>query len=240
MSNIESIKTRIAALLAKAESTDNAHEQDAFMNKVNELLERHQIEMHEIRNSMGRESDPITKLMGDLPSQHEWPTHVGFKLARFYGAKMIRHDHTQKVWNSLGTKQHRKVRYTYSVVGRESACQTFELMFPFVLSQVRQQARKFSQDTGLSISKAERSVGVALVDRINAMIPATEARRIHNEENALVPVTDIEAAVKELFGSLKTIKNPTTAIYEGADEYAGKVSLNVQTTAETKKQIGSK
>jgi hypothetical protein len=232
----DSIKNKIAALLAKAEGTDNEHEQDAFMAKVNELLERHQIEMHEIRKMAGLDKDPLSKMTGDIPSSHEWPTHVGFELAWFYGAELVRHKRTWKEFNAIGTKQYRKISYTYTVVGRESACVTFDMMYPFVLSQVRQQARRFAKKTGLSMAKAERSVGMALVDRINKLRYADKQRREANERNALVPVDDLKAYVDSMF-TIKMIKDPDAPIYDGADEYAAGVSLNQQTDAINRKRI---
>lgn len=224
---LETIKSKIAALLAKAESTDNAHEQDAFMAKVNELLERHQIEMHEIRVLQGRDNDPMCHdITGDMTRAHEWPTQVGFALARFYGARMIRYSY-----------RHTKARYKWQIVGRLSACTTFDLMFPFVQSQVRQQARRFAKEYGLTVAKAERSVGIALSDRIWSLVSAADARRQENSRNALVPVDDVKAYLEEQFGELAKVKNPDAPIYAGARDYAEKVSLNQQADAATRKRI---
>lgn len=238
----DSIKTKIANLLAKAESTDNVYEQQAFMAKVNELLERHQMDMYDIRKHAGADKDPMTRMTGDLPSSHEWPTQVAFKLARYYGAKVLRYDsktrkYTGKFDANGKPKYHRVLKYTYEVLGRESACITFDLMLPFVLSQVRQQARAFARDTGLSVARAERSVGIALADRLQNLIAANDTRRESNERNALVPVTDVDSYVKELYGELRKVRTPTAAIYKGADEFANKVSLNHQATATGHKQI---
>lgn len=47
----ERITERIAALLAKAEGTDNEHEASAYMSKVQELLTSHQIELETVRQA---------------------------------------------------------------------------------------------------------------------------------------------------------------------------------------------
>lgn len=226
MTNIESIKSKIAALLAKAEGTDNVHEQDAFMAKVNELLERHQIEMHEIRKA-GTDNDPMTDIKGEVTRSHEWPSRVGFALARYYGCKMRR-------WNQVGSK----ARYTWRVVGRESACVTFDLMYPFILSQVRQQARAFANEVGISLAKAERSVGVELEARLWRLVEVSDERRAANARNALVPVSDVDAYMNDRFGGpARQARAIKAAIYAGADDYANKVSLNHQATGAGRKQI---
>lgn len=230
MSNLDSIKNKIAALLAKAEGTDNIYEQDAFMAKVNELLERHQIEMHEIRKA-GTDSDPLHHIETTITRAHEWPSQVGWALARYYGCKMLR-------WSIPGTKAQYRIR----VVGRQSACVTFDLMLPFVISQVRQQSRAFSRETMLSAAKAERSVGIALSQRIWGMVPQNDERRSDLGGTALVPVDDLDAYIAELFGKPKKARPLNNAIYAGADEYADKVSLTtqVETKGAGRKQIGSK
>jgi len=220
----ESIKTKIAALLAKAEGTDNAYEQDAFMAKVNELLERHQIDMHEIR-AHGGDKDPMSNVTGEMTRAHEWPSQVGWALARYYGCRMLRYN------------QATKAKYTWKAAGRESAVTTFDLMFPFIQSQVRQQARAYARSTGLSQAKAERSVGVALAHRIWALVNRADERRASLEANALVPVSTLDAYVSEVFGETKKARKLTKGIYEGADEYADKVSLNHQATGAGHRQI---
>lgn len=222
----EKIKDKIAALLAKAESTKNLHEADAFMAKVNELLERHQIEMHEIR-AHGGDKDPMTHIVSEATRAAEWPTRMGWALAAYYGCKMLRY------------KQVTLARYTMKVVGRESAVTTFDLMFPFVQAQVRQQARRMSKEYGVTIAKAERSVGMALASRIWKLVDAANVRRAQLVGTGLVPVSDNDAYVAEHLGETIDAKKLTQPIEAGAREYADKVSLHVQTTGKTKhKQIG--
>lgn len=226
----DAIKTRIAALLAKAESTDNAYEQDAFLAKVNELLEKHQLEMAEIRAHSGKEADELSSIVGFMTRSHEWPSQVAWKFARFLGCKMIRH--------TMNTK----AQYQWTVIGRKSACITFDLMLPYVFSQVRQQARAWSRREGITVAKAERSIGMALADRIANMIPRAEKRRNDLGQNALIPVDDLEAFVKSMFGDVKAARALSAPIYAGADEYAGKISIDPQVAATGAglKQIGAK
>lgn len=223
----ESIKKKIAALLAKAEGTNNQFEADAFMAKVNELLEKHQIEMHEVRMAQG-DQDPLGKERGttNIYASMSWATDVAGALARYYGCQVVywrRGNHT-----------------TYEVIGRESARTTFELMLPFVLSQTKQQGAHLAREYGKTPSVATREVGQALTIRIYKMIPKVEEHRAELERNALVPVTDVKAFMDAEYGEIKTAKSKQFNYGEAARRAADKVSLNVQATGKHVKLIGEK
>lgn len=214
----ESIKSKIAALLAKAESTDNEFEAATFMAKVNELLEKHQIEMHEVRAAQG-DRDPVDMTIGEtkLYASMSWAKDLAGGLARYYGCRFI----FRKIGN----------HFRYDIVGRESARMTFELMLPFIITQVRLQAKRLEAERpGMSRSQWERQVGHALWVRVSNMIPAAEAHRKDLESKALVPVSDVDAKVAELYSNLKEGKRRSVSISSAARDAADKVSLNVQAT----------
>lgn len=214
----ESIKTKIAALLAKAEGTDNAFEAASFMAKVNELLERHQIEMHEVRAAQG-DQDPIDMTVGEtkLYASMSWAKDLAGGLARYYGCRFI-----------FGRRGN---HFVYDIIGRESARMTFELMLPFVISQVRQQAKRlWIANDGKTRSVWEREVGHALWVRVGTLIPLAEAHRKDLETKALVPVSDVDAKVAELYADLKKGKQRKVSISAAARDAADKVSLHVQAT----------
>lgn len=213
----DSIKKKIAALLAKAESTDNPFEADSFMAKVNEMLEKHQIEMHEVRKAAG-DADPMGKENGstNIYASMSWATDVAGALARYYGCEMVywrRGNHT-----------------TYEVIGRESARMTFEMMLPFVLSQAKQQGSRLAKAQGRTASVCTREVGQALTIRVYKMIPKAEERRAELAANALVPVSDVKAAMEELYPNLKKARDKKFSYGRAAIEAADKVSINVQAT----------
>lgn len=213
----DSIKKRIAALLAKAEGTDNQFEADTFMAKVNELLEKHQIEMHEVRKAAG-DSDPMGKEKGEanIYASMSWAKDVANALARYYGCRFIywrRGNHT-----------------VYEVVGRESSRATFEMMLPFVLSQVKQQASRIVRAEGSTVSVMSREIGQALTIRIFNMIPKVEERRAELVRNALVPVNDVQAFIDAEYAAVKVKKAKQFNYGAAARDAAEKVSLHVQAT----------
>lgn len=215
--NTDKIKKQIAALLAKAEGTDNEFEAATFMTKVNELLEKYQIEMHEVRQAQG-DNDPMGKEKGEtnIYASMSWAKDVANALARYYGCRFV-------YWRR-GNHTH------YEVIGRESSRATFELMFPFVLSQVKQQATRIVRAEGSTVSIMSRQIGQALTIRIFAMIPKVEQHRASLVANALVPVNDVDAFMESEYAVLKQAKNKTFNYGAAARDAAERVSINVQAT----------
>ncbi|QIG67686.1 DUF2786 domain-containing protein [Rhizobium phage RHph_Y17] len=219
----ESIKKKIAALLAKAENTDNPFEADSFMAKVNELLEKHQIEMHEVRKA--GDADPMGKEKGEtnIYASMSWAKDVANALARYYGCRFL--------WWRRGNHT------LYEVVGRESARATFELMLPFVLSQVKQQASRIVRTQGSTVSVMSREIGQALTIRIFKMIPKVEEHRAELARNALVPVNDVQAFIDSEYASIKVSKPKTFNYTKAAQDAAEKVSLHAQATGKHTKLL---
>lgn len=219
----DKLKDKIAALLAKAESTDNAFEAETFMSKVNELLEKHQIEMHEVRSRLGQPADPIDMQIGgtNIYASMLWARGVAGMLARYYGCRFV--------YYKKGN------HFQYDIVGTESARTTFELMLPFVISQVRVAAKPLAARVGKSV--AERQVGHALEYRIYNLVPAAEERRASNEKNALVPVSDMDSRMEQLYPAIKTAKSKPLNFGSVAHDAASKISINVQTTGNHTKRL---
>lgn len=221
----DSIKNKIAALLTKAESTDNAFEAETFMAKVNELLEKHQIDMNEIRQraANGADVDPMGVQKGEtnLYASMTWAREVAGALAQYYGGRLVywrRGNHT-----------------VYEINGRESVRTTFELMLPFVISQVRIKAKVLIAN-GYTKSQAERQVGHALASRIWRLVRSTNARRFELSSQALVPVDDMDAWMEAQNPDVKTNKAKLQFGAE-AQAQAAKVSLHHQATGKHTKLL---
>lgn len=224
----ESIKLKIAALLAKAESTTNEFEAAAFMAKVNELLEKHQMEMHEVRSARENAGDPMGKEKGEtnLYASMLWARDLGGELARYYGCKFF-------YWK-------RGNHFTYEVLGRESARTTFELMFPFVITQVKLQARRLDGATGNSRSRSilERQVGQALMIRVGKLARENAQHRVVLTGKGLIPVDDLVAAEAEFYPRVKIAKAKAIYLDRNAVEAASKIGLHHQATGKHTKLLG--
>lgn len=215
----DKIKAKIAALLAKAEGTDNPFEAESFMAKVNELLEEHQIEMHEVRSTTGQVNDPMGHEAGEtnLYASMSWARDIAGTLAKYYGCRFV--------YYKLGN------HFKYTIIGRESARTTFELMLPFIISQVKQQGRRcWLQHGGQSESVWVREVGQALWVRVGALLPKAEERRAELSANALVPVDDTQSYLDDLFPNVKKGKEKSVSYGWEAKKAAERVSLHHQAT----------
>jgi hypothetical protein len=221
----DSIKTKIAALLAKAESTKNEFEAAAFMAKVNELLEKHQVELYEVRNAAGKDNDPMGEEQGtaNIYASMSWANDLAGVLARYYGCRTVywrRGNHT-----------------VYRVIGRQSARTTFELMLPFIITQVKLQARQLHQDRPATLSRWTKNVANALIVRIWKLIPKVEEHRASLEKNALVPVNPVDAFQEQLYPSVKTAKKRDLSHTQSAADAAEKISLRHQATGKHTKLL---
>jgi len=74
---MSNISNKIAAMIAKAESSSHPEEADAFMSKVHELLEKHGLSLQDIGTI--NEDDPVghTKEAGYYFKAENAMKHVG-------------------------------------------------------------------------------------------------------------------------------------------------------------------
>lgn len=215
-----SIKLKIAALLAKAESSNNEFEAAAFMAKVNELLEKYQLDLHQVRVARDQEADPMGKQAGEtnLYASMLWARDLISVLARYYGCRMI--------------YRRKSNHFAYDLVGRESARITCELMVPYIITQVRLQAKKLGELTsnGNSKSVLERKVGQALMHRVYRLVNDNEKHRVELTGKGLIPVDDLDAAVSDFFPKLKKAKSRPFHLDRDAVAAADKIGLHHQAT----------
>lgn len=221
------IKARIAALLAKAEKTDNEFERDAFMAKVNELLEQYQIEIWELRDT----EDQIGITIGEtrIGDTMSWGKDLCFALAKYYYAEILFFG-----WDPL-----KPTKRVYKVVGRESCRVTVELMLPFVISQIRQKARTMAKGYRVTPAVAERQIANALIIRVYRMIRARAASPASGAmgSNALVLIDEAKAAVNEFFPDAKESRARDLSHSKTAADHAEAVSLNHQATGKRMKLL---
>lgn len=210
----QKIKDKIAALLAKAEGTDNEFEAETFMAKVNELLERHQLEMHEVR----KEEDPMGHEKGDTKfyASQSWAKDFIFAVCRYYGGEGIVH--------SFGNTR------TFTVIGRESVRTTVTLMMPYILTQLRRAGRRYAEHYGYTASVATREVANALILRLHREAGKQEAHRADLIGKGLIPVSDITAYKEENFKNVKEARARDLDHGYGAKKAADGIALHAAAT----------
>lgn len=228
MSTDFKIKSKIAALFAKAEGTDNPHEAAAFMAKAVELLEQNQLERWEVDSV----HDPLGATLGTivLPGGGHWKRLLAGQIARFFYAKLV-----------LKAATNRSSARVYEIVGRESCRITVELMLPYIFSCVKKEAQKLletTEDKTLNRDRAERAVGNALSLRVAEMVHAREENgKVTKSLGAgLVLVNELDAYIDANY-RLRAPKKISLVTNERAKNLANKISLNKQTAHSGQKQI---
>lgn len=209
--NVDKIKDQISKLLAKANGTDNNAEAAAFMAKVEDLLEKHQLEMGDIVKT---DAIDRTVIFVAPKTPRPWQTHVPFAIARYFGCQMF-------------TVPQRQATLCVAV-GRESTRVTTELMMGFILEQLREQAAAYRKETFFSSRKSMDDVCAAFIFRINTLIHArhTVAEAHGSKERALVLIDEADAWLKANEANLqkgKAVKLETTM---EAKEFADRVKLD--------------
>lgn len=232
MSNAKLID-RINALLAKAKGTDNEHEADAFMTKAAALMEEHQISV----SQLGHDAEDVVADRAGFEQgagSHVWVSNLYHDLARLYGCRT----YFQQGWSSKGR------RTTVHVIGRESAKVTLDLMHPFIVQQVRAEAKRLYLITGMSVQGQAKRIGAALRYRIWKLIQeqeSAEGQAIKTDaarQNALVTTNQVVALFDEVTGDMKTRKGGRNVTDSLAVAAASRVSLARQMDGSNQLKLG--
>lgn len=205
MNDLSKIKTRIQALLAKANGTDNEHEAEAFLGKANELLVEYQLDVGDLVDA----DDPIIHHTGlsRAESGHAWRWKLYSAVSQMYGCKTI---HVDVGFRDNGRGK-RVPFYEQRLVGRESAVMTTDLMYPWIVGQVKAKAGEIAKVTGMSEQGQAKRVAAALISRIHSLIREQRenapAARTEAARNALVVIADaVSAAYENLYPKTELLK----------------------------------
>lgn len=237
MSETSNLITRIRALLAKANSTDNEFEAEAFLTKANELLEKHQLDASAVLEDS---DDPIRiavegfRAAAKSPS---WHKNLFMAVAGYYGATIAISTEIER--NSNGNWQEVKV---VELTGKLSGIETAKLMFPWIKAQCNEKGRALhALYPSMTASQHARRVGNALVSRIHRLMwdrrqeaPKTEAAR-----NALVILDQVKAKFDEHYGDLPSARNAKVSTHRAAREAAESIGLHRQAGHEAQLRIGN-
>lgn len=203
------IKARIQALLAKATGTENEHEAEAFLAKANELLRQHQLDVSDLVDA----NDPVIHHVGVKGAQsgHVWRWRLYSAVAQLYGCQSIHIDLGYRkadgsAWRgALDGKP--TPFYEQRLVGAESAVLTTDLMYPWIVGQVRAKAKEIAKESGMSEQGQAKRVAAALITRIHKLIAAqtAEAPKTDAAKNALVVIGNaVQAKFNELYPNSET------------------------------------
>lgn len=229
MTDLSKIKAKIAALLAKANGTDNEHEAAAFAGKAQAMLEEYQLSLYDLG-----EDDPMghEKVFSGTPSSPTWKTHLVTQIARLYGCDTIK-DGTG--FNKWDLKLH----------GRESARITAQLMIPFIFEQCRAAGRDLAaKGHAGSAEQLTRRVANALASRIYQMCLEADKNREEvagkASAHALVVVNELRAYIEDLYPNLRKGISRTKRTTAAAKEAANNISLSRQMGGNGNLRIGNK
>lgn len=225
---MSNIADKISKLIAKADSSTHPEEASAFMAKVHQLLEAHGLNLLDLGRLQS--DDPLGKheKQAEFFASETALRDVVFRLARFYGCRAVIHQQDNHRWATI--------------IGRESARITFELMWPYVKKTIRFEARRLAKEstTKTTYARQLRFVADALAERLLLEV----YRRLETEKanetvttgvNALVPV-DLLQQMVDAQGA-KVARDRETKTTPEARAAAANVSLNLQTTGAKQKQI---
>lgn len=232
MTDKTKIKTTIQALLAKANGTDNEHEAAAFLAKAMELLSQHQLDISELVDA----GDPILEHVGLTAKEngHAWRWNLYGAVATFYGCRPV---------FSYGnpTVVGRKVVYekTVSAVGRESSIMTTDLMYPWIVQQVRAQAKAIAPLTGMSEAGQAKRVAAALILRIHRLIRENQktAPETAVGRNSLVIKREVDARFEDLYPDLKKGRAVKLVTDTHSRQAAERIGLNRQAGGAKQRQL---
>lgn len=217
------IKRKIANLIAKAESTLNEHESDAFMQKAKELLDKYNLERNQLDPSEWE--DPVMHVDDGMfyYQANLWQGKLFAALSAYYGCSTL----TQKIGRN---------KYRRTIVGRESAVTTAMLMYPKVKKQVQQQA-KILLDNGFSKSKStsEREVSKAVEYKLWILCTKYDRRESTDPQasNALTVQEENETYIDAQWSDVEDAKTRKT---KGTSIAAMHAADNVNVTQDIKHQ----
>lgn len=248
---LKKMKAIIQALLAKAKSTDNEHEAEAFLAKAMELMQRHQLEASDLSDS----DDPVIDHMGlsNAKTGHAWRWKLHRAVAHLYGCKTV-------YWECYLKDEDGRLRYGKNgmplegyelrAVGRESAIITTDLMYPWIVEQVRYHAkricaeRKAAGREAMSEQGQVKRVAAALITRIWNLVADQKAAEAGPKtdviRNALIVKDQVVAKFDELYPpeGLTSMKQRSLTTDGASRAAANSIGLHRQTSGRTTKAIG--
>lgn len=197
-----SIAVKIKALLAKAQSTDNEAEAEAFFAKAYELMEKHQISTLDLESEDPMGEEATYRKNGQAAP--DWDFRLLSAVAAYYGCKAIQCE----TWgNHPKTGIYTWLGHQMTIVGRLSARVTTIEMHKYLVGAVRKLGKQRAADMGVNADTAARRIGVALRSRVHSLAPKPEVAPSTNAgKNALMTLDALTLWIEKNYPDLKPIK----------------------------------
>lgn len=198
---MDEIVRKVRALLLKAEGTIGA-ESEAFMSKVRELMAKHQLEMHQLR----QEPDPLGKHNHGLLLGENWEVAVCEAGAEYFGCATV-----------FNRFEDDDAAIGCTLFGRQSACATSMEMLAFWITEVKRVATLI----GIPARAVGEAFAIRLIELIAKHGPAPSTG------TDLVPIDEAKAlAMGEAVETKDLVVNTTYESRLAADQ----ISLSLQTS----------
>lgn len=211
---------KIKALLAKAASTDNAAEAEAFAAKAAELMDKYQVDI----DQLGEAGDAIGEDEGYRTKERKavWQNYVASATARYYGCDTV----LSTRWDGTATK----------FIGRESARMTAVEMLPYFLQTINRLAREMvAADKARGIKSHQRAtanrIGLEFANRLAELTPDRPAAATAAGGNALILLDQQRAWLAEHYPNLKKAKGRSFSTAQRYRDAANSIGLARQTAA---------
>lgn len=231
-SNIQKIKVRITALLAKANGTDNEHEAAAFLAKAMDMMQQYQLDIVDMVDA----GDPVLKHVGMTAAEsgHSWRWKLYSAVAQLYGCKSI---HVGKMVPGKGGKM--VPGYEQVAVGRESAIITTDLMYPWIVQQVKDAAKAIAKVSGMSEQGQAKRVAAALISRIHKIIKdqADTAPTTAAGKNALIVLDQVKACYDDFYPETRALRTRSATTDGLSRKAADGIGLNRQTSGRSQLRL---
>lgn len=211
---------KIKALLAKAASTDNAAEAEAFAAKAAELMDKYQIDI----DQLGEAGDAIGEDTGYTTKERKpvWQNYVASATARYYGCDTV----LSTRWDGTKTQ----------FIGRESARMTAMEMLPYFIQTINRLARDMvAEDKARGIRSYQRAtahrIGLEFANRLGELTPDRPKAATAAGGNALILLDQQRAWLAEHYPNLKTGKARSFSSSTRHRDAAASIGLARQTAA---------
>lgn len=219
MSDTTSIAAKIKAILAKAKSTDNEHEAEAFFAAAYKLMEKYQIDIEDLDRDDPMGSEFTGQRKGSVAP--DWDFRLIRGCALYFGCEAIR-------WWSPS-----KNSWFMRLVGRESARVTTIEMHAYLVKTVRRLGREHWQEMPgcKNADAAARRIGTMLNERLARLAPKPKVDGVLTKaaSNALVTQDSLVAYIEREFPDLRQIKSTNIIRTKSAQDIANGIGLNLQT-----------